>query len=128
MQKLIFVAPHKEHFEQLELQIAALRFTSNGDAYQVGRLIVESVGHVKIGFRQRIALIERHRRVARDRIVNRDRPRLHRRKFFVADARRFMSARFFHHKRRIILGLQRTHRLRLGRARHGARRCLEGRA
>ena len=58
LQELLLVAPDEEHFEQLQLQIATLGLARDGDADEVGGLVVQTVGHVEIGFGQRIALIE----------------------------------------------------------------------
>ena len=57
-EELILVAPDEEHFEKLELEIAALGLALDGDAHEIGGLVVQTIGHVEIGFGQRIALIE----------------------------------------------------------------------
>ena len=71
VQELLFVAPYEEDFEELQFQVAAIGLAVDGDANEVGRLIVQAVGHVEIGFGQRIALIEIDRRFAADRLVGR---------------------------------------------------------
>ena len=72
LQELLLVAPDEEHFEELELQVAPRGFTADGDADQIGGLVVQTVGHVEIGFGERITLIEVDRGLAADGLVARD--------------------------------------------------------
>ncbi len=58
LQELLAVAPHEEHFEELEAKIATPRLALAGEADEIGGLVVETVGHVEVGFGERIALVE----------------------------------------------------------------------
>ncbi len=71
LQKGILVPPDEIDFQQLEAQVAAVRLTLQGNAHEVGRLVVQTIGHVKIRLGQWIALIEIDRTLARHRIVGR---------------------------------------------------------
>ena len=69
LQELLLVAPDEEHLEELELQIAARRLAADGNADEVSGLVVQTIGHVKVGLGERIALVEVDRRLAADRLV-----------------------------------------------------------
>ena len=71
LQELLLVAPDEEHFEELQLQIAPPGLAADGDADQVRGLVVQAVGHVEVGFGERIALVEVDRRLAADRLIAR---------------------------------------------------------
>ena len=68
LQELLLVAPDEEDFEELQLQIPPLGLAPDGDADEVGGLIVQAVGHVEIGLGQRVALIQVDRGLAADRV------------------------------------------------------------
>ena len=74
-EELLVVAPHEEHFEELELEIATIGLALDRDAHEVGGLVVQTVGHVEIGFGQRIALVEIDRGLAADGFVGAHRRR-----------------------------------------------------
>ncbi len=69
LQERVLVAPDEINLQQLQAQIAPIRLALERDAHQVGRLVVQAVGHVEIGFGQRIALIEIDRALARHGVV-----------------------------------------------------------
>ena len=71
LQERILVAPDEIDLQQLQPQVAPVRFALERNAHQVGRLIVQAIGHVEIGFGQRIALIEIDRALARHGVVGR---------------------------------------------------------
>jgi hypothetical protein len=66
------VAPHDEHIEELQFQVATVGFTADGNTNQIGSLVVQAVGHVEISFSQRIALIQVDRGVTADRVFGSD--------------------------------------------------------
>ena len=72
LQEGVLVAPDEVDLEQLHAQIAPLGLALERDAHEIGGLIVQAVGHVEIGFGQRIALIEIYRALARHRVLGRD--------------------------------------------------------
>ena len=74
-EELLLVAPDEEHFEELELEVATIGFALDRDAHQVGGLVVQTIGHVEIGFRQRIALVEIDGGFAADGFVGTNRRR-----------------------------------------------------
>ena len=69
LQERVLVAPDEIDFKQLQAQIAPVRFALERNSHEVGCLIIQTVCHVKIGFGQRIALIEIDRTLARHRVV-----------------------------------------------------------
>jgi hypothetical protein len=71
-EEFLLVAPDEEHFEQLELEVTSAGLALNGDAHQVRRLVVQAIGHVEIGFGQRIALVQIDRGLAADGFVGAD--------------------------------------------------------
>ena len=58
LQERILVAPDEIDLQQLEAQIAPVRLALERNAHQIGRLVVQTVGHVEVGLGQGIALIE----------------------------------------------------------------------
>ena len=68
-EELLLVAPDEEHFEELELRVAARRLAADGDADEIRGLVVQTVGHVEVGFGERIPLVEVDRGLAADRVV-----------------------------------------------------------
>jgi len=71
LQESILVAPNEVDLQELQPQVAPVRLALEGNAHQVGGLIVQAVGHVKIGFGQRIALVQIDRALARHGVVGR---------------------------------------------------------
>ena len=72
LQEAILVAPDEEHLEQFQLQLAPIGLARDRNLHQVGGLIVQAIGHVEIRFRQRIALVEGHRLLAGDGVIDGD--------------------------------------------------------
>ena len=70
VEEQILVAPDEIDLEQLQLQIAARRLAIDRDLHQVGGLIVQAVGHVEVGFGERVLLVEANRRLAAQRVVS----------------------------------------------------------
>src|SRR5262249_43748500 len=68
-EELLLVAPDEEDFKKLQFQVAPVRLTADGDADEIGGLVVEPVGHVEISLGQGITLIEVDGRLAADRLV-----------------------------------------------------------
>jgi hypothetical protein len=75
LEKGVLIAPNEEHFEQLELQVAAIRRCVERFLDQLGGLIVETVGHVEVGFGNGIGLVEVDDGLTRQRLVGRGRRR-----------------------------------------------------
>ena len=71
LQESVFVAPNEINFQQLQTQIAPIRFALERNAHQVGCLIVQTVRHMKVGLGQGIALIEIDSALAGHRVVGR---------------------------------------------------------
>src|SRR6185312_17378449 len=55
----------------LQLEVPPLGLAPDGDADEVGGLIVQAVGHVKVRLGERVALIEVDCRLAADRLIGR---------------------------------------------------------
>ncbi len=58
LQETILVAPDEEDLEQLQFEVAALRLALHGELHEVGGLVVKTIGHVEVGFGQRVARLQ----------------------------------------------------------------------
>ena len=75
LQELLLVAPHEEHLEQLQLQLATLRLALDRRLHKVGGLVIETIGHVEVGLGERVALLG-YRLIVPQRLLHIDGARL----------------------------------------------------
>ena len=71
LEEPVAVAPDEEDLEQLEPQVAPLGLALDRELDQIGGLVVQAIGHVEVGFGQRVARLDADRRIARQRVVER---------------------------------------------------------
>jgi hypothetical protein len=100
LQEGVLVAPDEIDFQQLQPQVAAVRLAFQCDTHQIRGLIVQAIGHVEVGFGQRIALIQVDRALARHGVVGglevRSGLGIARFRAAAAEIGHGMLARFFH--------------------------------
>ncbi len=104
LQEGILVAPDKIDFQQLQAQIAPVRFALQRDSHQVGGLVVQAVRHVEIGLGEGIALIEIDRALARHGVFGRLEVRGNRPEFLsrLVELRHRMLAGFLDEERVVL--------------------------
>ena len=67
--KGIAIAPNEINFTEFRQQVTTFRLDSQCTVDQVCRLVIKTVSHMKIGFCYRIGLVQVHRRIAAERIL-----------------------------------------------------------